>query len=229
MRLSTKSSTSSAISAIHVLRQKSGMDDDTYRDFLEAQAGVRSSTELNMAQAARVIERLRELAGEPVTKGAVAGLDTPVGGKLRALWIAGYNCAVVRDRSDRAMLKFLERQTGVSHTRFLAQARDGHSAIEGLKAWLGRAAKIEWPADSNDIIGAKRAVCDAQWRRLMEIGAVKAIGTAADPMQSLLFYAGKVTRQNRWETFTPEDYDQVQAALGRKLRTAIAARAEAST
>lgn len=222
MKLSTHSSTGSMIATIHVLKAKAGLDDDAYRDMLDQQTGKRSSTELNVREAGRVIDRLRELAGEPGVAGAVAGLDGPLGRKLRALWIAGWNLGVVRDRTDRAMLKFLERQSGVSHVRFLASARDGHAAIEGLKAWLGRAARVAWPSDSEDVIAAKRAVLDAQWRRLIEIGAVKPIGGAVDPMAGLEAYAARVTRQNRWDTFEAADYDQAQHALGRKLRAALA-------
>jgi hypothetical protein len=120
------------------------------------------------------------------------------------------------------MLSFLERQTGVSHVRFLQLARDGNSAVEGLKSWLGRQGKVDWPADSEDVIGAKRAVLDAQWRRLIQLGDVKPIGSAVDPMEDLQAYAARIVRQNRWETFRSADYDEVQKALGSKLRGALA-------
>jgi hypothetical protein len=210
------------ISTIHVLKARAGLDDEAYRDVMAQMAdGKRSSTELSVREAGRVIDRLRELAGDAgAAKGAITGLDSPVGRKLRALWIAGYDLGIVRDRTDRAMLGFVQRQTGVSHVRFLKEARDGSAAIEGLKSWLARTAKVEWPADTSNLIANKRAVLDAQWRRLIELGDVKAIGGAVDPMEDLQHYAGRVTRQNRWETFRPHDYDDVQAALGRKLRAA---------
>jgi hypothetical protein len=208
---------------IHALKARAGMGDDTYRDFLAKECeGKRSSNELSVREAGRVIEKLREVAGDNGgVKGAITGLDSPVGRKLRALWIAGYDLAIVRNRTDAAMLGFLERQTGVSHTRFLKDAGAGSSAIEGLKAWLVREAKIEWPADTANVIASKRSVLDAQWRRLIAIGDVKAVGSAVDPMENLQFYAVRVVRQNRWETMRPQDYDEVQAALGRKLRGAV--------
>lgn len=225
MKLSTHEATTSMISTIHVLKARAGFDDDTYRDFLQAQTGKRSAKDLSVTQAGRVIDRLREVTGDSgAGNGAVAGLDGPVGAKLRALWISGYNLAIVRDRSDRAMLSFLQRQTGVSHVRFLNEAGAGARAIEGLKSWLGRTGHVAWPADSEDVIAAKRAVLDAQWRKLIAIGAVKPVGGAVDPMADLLAYAGKITRQNRWDTFRPQDYDEVQKALGNKLRGALARR-----
>jgi hypothetical protein len=229
MQLTEHRAPTSMIATIHVLKGQLGFDDDAYRDFLYAQAKVRSAKDLSAASAARVIERMRELTGErSPAQGAVAGLDTAIGGKLRALWISGYNLGVVRARDDHAMLSFLERQTGVSHVRFLADARAGNSAIEGLKSWLGRAAHVAWPANSEDAILTKRAVLDAQWRRLIALGAVKPVGSAVDPMEDLLGYAGKVARLNRWEAFRSTDYDLVQKALGHKLRGALARREQAA-
>src|SRR5437868_5094602 len=129
------------LGAIHVLKKKAAMDDDTYRDFLHRETGARSAKNLTMAQGGLVIEKLRavtDVSSDPKAKGAVAGLSTPLGGKLRALWIAGYNLGIVQDRSDRAMLAFVERQTGVSHTRFFTDPRQGTQAVEGLKGWLAR-------------------------------------------------------------------------------------------
>ncbi len=226
MRLTERGATTSMIATIHVLKGQIGFDDDDYRDFLLKQTGVRSSKDLSVSQARRLIERMREIAGASgLARGAVAGLDGPIGSKLRALWISGHNLGIVRDRSDKAMLTYLERQTGVSHVKFLADAGAGAAAIEGLKSWLGRVGKVAWPADSEDVIGTKRAVLNAQWRRLIDMGEVKPIGQAVDPMEDLEAYAGRVVRQNRWESFRPIDYDEVQKALGNKLRGALARRA----
>jgi len=230
MRLSEQPATTTMIATIHVLKGQIGLDDDAYRDFLYQQAQVRSSKHLSVASAGRVIERMREITGErPAVKGSVAGLETPVGSKLRALWIAGYNLGIVRARDDKAMLAFLERQTGVSHVRFLGDPRAAASAIEGLKSWLARAGRVEWPANSDDVIGAKRAVLDAQWQRLIASGEIKPIGRNVDPMEDLQHYAGRIVRMNRWETFQAGDYDLVAKALGNKLRGALARREQAGT
>lgn len=226
MQLSTQPATTSMISTIHVLKTKAALDDDTYRDFLARVTGKRSAKDLTVREAGRVIDELRQAAGEPGPAGAVTGLDSAVGGKLRALWIAGWNLGIVHDRTDRAMLVYLQRQTGVSHVRFLQSAGSAAAAIEGLKAWLSRQAGVEWPAQGDDVIAAKRAILDAQWRRLIELGAVKPIGQAVDPMLDLEGYACKVVRQNRWDSFRAEDYDEVQKALGNKLRGALARQAE---
>jgi hypothetical protein len=221
--------TNSQIATIHTLAGRVGLEGETYRDFLERETGKRSSKEVTTSQAGSVIERLKALAGQARTRGTVAGLETPVGAKLRALWIAGYNLGVVRARDDRAMLTFLERQTGVSHLRFLNNPGASASAIEGLKAWIARAAKVEWPADAersggdHGAIATKRAVINAQWAKLIEIGDVKPF-VAHQPMADLDQYAFRVARVQGWPFFTPHHYDDVSAALGRKLRGALARR-----
>jgi phage gp16-like protein len=225
------------ISTIHVLKAQAHFNDETYREFLQKHTGKRSAKELSPREAARVIEELRNVAGEANIRGAVAGLDSSIGGKLRALWIAGYNLGIVRERSDRAMLAFLQRQTGVSHTRFLKDAQAASSAIEGLKSWLERDGGVKWPSrhdlddltEGDRVIASKRAILDAQWRKLINIGAVKAIGQAVDPMEDLMFYAGRIVRQNQpWETMSSREYDEVQKALGSKLRGALARLSEAA-
>lgn len=229
MPLSAHLATTSMLSTIHVLKAKAKFDDDTYRDFIAKRAGgKRSAKELTTSEAGRVIEDLRSIIGEADIRGAVSGLDSAIGGKLRALWIAGYDLGVVRDRTDRAMLSFLQRQTGVSHTRFLQDSRAGTSAIEGLKSWLERTAGVDWPSDHSDVIASKRAVLDAQWRKLIAIGAVKPVGQAVDPMEDLQHYAGSIVRHNRWDTMQAHHYDQVQNALGRKLRGVMAGRDQAT-
>lgn len=224
MSLSSQPVTTSMIATIHTLKSRVGMDDDTYRDFLARETGKRSAKALTAREAGHVIEKLRDATGGAAASGAVAGLDSPIGGKLRALWIAGYDLGVVRDRTDRAMLSFMQRQTGVSHTRFLRGGRDGTSAIEGLKAWLAREAGVVWPDGVTDVMfgaASKRAVLNAQWARLIALGAVKKIGGAVDPMNDLLGYAARITWLHEWQAMEGRHYDDVQKALGRKLRAAL--------
>ncbi|MDQ2084683.1 regulatory protein GemA [Xanthobacteraceae bacterium Astr-EGSB] len=228
MSLNAPMATPKQIGFIHGLAKHAGLDDDTYRDFLEREAGVRSARNLTAAAADRVITTLRGSAGStgrPV--GAVAGLDSAVARKMQALWIAGHNLGIVRDRTDRAMLSFLERQTGVGHTRFLREPGASAKAIEGLKSWIAREGKVEWPADDRDAIANKRAILDAQWLRLVRLGAVEPF-ISTEPLGDLPAYAYRVAHKNGWEFFAPRDYDAVAAALGGKLRAALAKRRERS-
>jgi Protein of unknown function (DUF1018) len=217
------------LAAIHVLAKQAGMDEDTRRDFMQRETGHRSARDMSIAAAGRVIEKLREVTGQGATlpRGAVAGLGTPLGGKLRALWIAGYNLALVRDRSDRAMLAFVERQTGVSHTRFFTDPSQGTAAVEGLKGWLARNG-VSWPNEKDDVdaLASRRAIIDAQWLKLVSHDP-KLVWSSNDPMGDLLPFARRVTGMighPDWDAFLPSDLDQVQAALGRRLRAQHAGR-----
>ncbi|NJL09057.1 MAG: DUF1018 domain-containing protein [Methylacidiphilales bacterium] len=153
-------------------------------------------------------------------------IDGPYGPKLRALWISAWNLGVVRDRTDAAMLAFVERQTRIQRTRFLRAAADARKAVEGLKAWISREGGVGWPA-SDDPLAVRRAVIAAQWRRLVKLGAIDHHGFGAD--QALTSYIGTVARgSSRLGTglddpsLTAEQLDKVIVALGRKLRKALA-------
>jgi hypothetical protein len=209
--------TARQIGAIHALSHRAGFDDDMRRDYLEREAGVRSTKALTMRQAVDVIDKLKGLV-DGKTDGAVKGLDTPVAKKLRALWISGYDLGLVADRSDRAMLAFLERQTKVSHTRFLNQPGQASAAVEGIKEWLARDGGVEWPADRGDVVANKLAVMKAQWLKLVALGAVKPF-IESDPLGSTFeAYCFRIAGHNGWCFFEPAHYTAAQNALGRKLR-----------
>lgn len=224
----------SQIAIIHTLKSKSGMDDEAYRDFLSANFRVRSSKQLTPAQAGAAIDRLKVMSGqgEPMAQGAVAGLDTPIGSKLRALWIAAHDLGLVRDRTDRAMLAFLQRQTKVSHTRFLKHPSDATAAIEALKSWMARDAGVAWPVSGAGVTAQKQAVIEAQWMRLIDIGEVQPFSreTTLRATGELGAYIYRVTSRNDWPSLNHDTslFDRVQQALGKKLRGAMARRETAA-
>lgn len=191
------------IGAIHAIAKRLKLDEETRRDIIERETGKRSSRQLTAAEAGRVINHLKVLStpAQSVvgnTSNGARRLDGRYAGKLRALWISGWNLGVVREPSDKALLAFVERQTGLSHTRFLREPADAAKAIEALKAWLARAAGVEWPGPRADIIDVKRAVIVAQ-RRLLGLG---------DTSEALL---------------DPDMLDHAAQALGQKLRRQRAA------
>ncbi len=141
----------STIPAIYGLRKELGLDDDTARDLYHREVGVRSLRDMTPGQQVRVMQALQRQVR--TARSAPKGLVGPYAGKLQALWISGWNLGIVRDRTDAALLSFVERQSGISHTRFLRDAKDARKAIEGLKSWLAREALIEW-SDHADPIDA---------------------------------------------------------------------------
>lgn len=173
--------------AIHsLLRQIPHYTDDDYRALLKREfRGVSSSSLLSYAQAGKLIEILKVLAGQhPQVKPGSASssrrpaetVTGPYGAKLQALWISAWNLGVVDNRDDRALIAFIERQTKIAHPRWLNEHKDAKKAIEALKDWIAREAKVEWPNESQakkrgmDVsIASKRAVIAAQAARLADV------------------------------------------------------------
>ncbi|MPZ57590.1 MAG: DUF1018 domain-containing protein [Rhizobiales bacterium] len=174
------------------------------------ETGKLSAALLTEPEAGRIIDRLKQLqaAVDPGSKPAAGAIrmDGPYAAKLRALWIAGFNLGVVHDRTDRALCAFIERQTGISHPRFLREPADAAKAVEGIKAWLAREAGVRWGRETSDPVELKRAIVFAQHERLRALGAD--IGPAR------IWHCGAA------------QLDQVANARGRQLRAALARQAK---
>lgn len=209
--------TASSIKVIQTLRRKAGMDDDTYRDFLALHTGKRSSKELDEAQADRVIGRLRAIVPddrryEQTSKSAPSRrpserMDGPFAGKLRALWLTAYNLGLVENRDDRALIAFVQRQTGVTHARFLIEPQLAAKAIEGVKAIISRAhPELAKPLVERDPMLIKRAVVAAQHLILARLGV--------DPISAVAGSTGAAS------AIDGPTLDRVQIDLGRQIRAA---------
>lgn len=211
----------SALAAIHVGRKALGLDEETYRDLLERVTGQRSASGMNARQHEAVIGEMRRLGFKPDAAPAKR-LDGPFAKKLQALWIAGWNLGLVEDRRDQALLAFVARQTGLSHTRFLTDPRSAAKAIEGLKAWLARDGGVDWGDGSS----ALRRVCEAQ-ERMMARQAVVTVAVkepVAEPTtRALAGLAAAVVNVAMGPVPAPDDVAGWIArsnALGRKVRAA---------
>ena len=153
---------SKSIAAMHVAKKELGLDDETYRAVLVQVTGKSSSSDMSEAERQKVLEHFRERGFKAPSTGSRKRLEGRFAGKLQALWIAGWNLGLVRDRDDRALIAFVKRQTGIDHVRFLRHGQDATKAIEGLKGWLERSGGVDWKAftDPADCVVA------AQYRRL---------------------------------------------------------------
>ena len=164
-----------ALAAIHVAKKQLGLDDDTYRAALVTITGKSSTRDMSEAERNKVVAAFRQRGFKPASNGARKPLEGKYAAKLQALWIAGWNLGVVRNRDDSALIAFVERQTGLSHVRFLHDAGDALKAIEALKAWIGREGKVDWSVGDHlpywmRLAGAKIAI--AQWNILVASQAV---------------------------------------------------------
>lgn len=158
----------STLAVLHIAKKNLGLDDDTYRAKLTNITGKSSAKDMTEVERQKVLTVFRNEGFEPTSKPSKKLLQGKYAKKLQALWIAGYNLGVVRDRRDAALLAFVKRQTGIDHTRFLHYADDARAAVEALKGWLRREAGVmfgntngyDWLAKD----GAK--IAWAQWKIL---------------------------------------------------------------
>ena len=129
---------------IHIAKKQLGLDDDTYRDFLEGITGKRSAADCTMSQLNLVLRRM-EAAGfkrggkkySPRTRHKP--LKTPID-KIRALWIDCAKQGKVADRTEVGLRKFIKRQTGVDKIDWLLPEQ-AQKVIEALKIIQEREAK----------------------------------------------------------------------------------------
>ncbi|UIY44117.1 regulatory protein GemA [Methylobacterium radiotolerans] len=232
--MSLRTITPEQIRTIHAIKTRTKLNEMSYRAMLSAY-GVPSSKDLSREDADRLIIRMRDIPGAstPVQRAKASGKYAT---KLQAMWLALYNLGAVVDRRDGAMHAFLERQTGVQHTRFLQQASEAHKAIEALKAWMVREGVV-WPVMTGDPgidrMAMKRAVLRAQWQRLTALGAVRAFGDPAECdglaeyVSAVAFGSPRRISSLDAPILEASHLDGAAVALGRKIRKAQAPATEA--
>lgn len=210
---------SKQIGAIHALKARIGLDDDSYREVLQAETGQRSAKGLSVAQAGRVLDRLKAWTNpaapaaaapaKPAAEGALRLEGTYVG-VCRALWLACYNLGLVRDRTDRALVAFVERQTGIASLNWVHDGKDARKVIEALKGWLGRS-DITWDVPAATL--TKWGYTLPRWRKLAVIRAqlkrLAELGEHAAPTRAALDAADE------------RGLDEISSDLGRQLRKAL--------
>lgn len=211
--------TAPQIKAIHYLKKAAGLTDADYRGLLKDRYRVVSSKDLSESAAGGLIKQLKELSGQTSGRRAKDTVSGKYASVLRALWIAAHNLAIVRDVDDRALIAFVQRQTGVTHTRFLSEKIEGDKAIEALKAWIAREAGLVWPtpAQARDlnisvVTARKRTVLHAIAARIIQFGP---------PLFSLQRYL-KLSCLPPLVQMTDAQLDKLAAQLGAQLRGYVA-------
>jgi hypothetical protein len=193
--------TRSQIAAIHAEAKRLGLDEASRRDLIAAHGGgKRSSKDLSYGEAVRVIAALKdvsrgmpEASAPPRAWPTLSGRYVPI---ARALWIAGYNLGVIRDRTDAAMIAWVRRQTGIDHVSWVGPD-DGGRIVDALKQWISRETGVYWPAKTTDPRLRKRAVLVAQHRLL-----------------------GRRDELAPLSEMSNDDMDALSARLGREIRRA---------
>lgn len=125
------------VKAIKASQRQLQMDDTTYRDMLQALTGQRSATELNQAQAAKVLDYLRRQGAVNPKADRHSGKRRPVPAPDRAAMVAKVH----------ALLGALGEATGQPHGMAYADA------ICKRNGWA-EAVDFCGPLELHDLIGA---------------------------------------------------------------------------
>lgn len=202
--------TRAQIGAIHALKSRIGLDEGGYREVLKG-FGVISSKDLSRVAAAQLIDRWKGSApaqpaadrSKPRARGALH-LDGPYAGVCRALWLTAWNLGLLRDRTDRALVAFVERQTKIAHLNWVRDPADGNKAIEALKGWITRETGMRWPTEK----GARQAGVSLSTARKLSVIATQKhlLGIEHAPV----------------EHASDPDLDAATQAFGRAIRAARA-------
>lgn len=211
----------SALAKIHVAKKQLGMDEDAYRDMLDRTVGQRTAKGLSEAQCGKVLEEFKRLGFQPSLKGGSKTRRKALEGrfvkKLQALWIAGWNLGIVRNRDDKALLAFVKRQAGVDSTRFLHHAEDAAKAIEALKGWLARDGGVDWNRRNLEPLFKQLngyRIARAQFTRL-----APALG-APDFYREFMGEARLISGKAPHFMATEADWQPVMNEFGRRIRAA---------
>ena len=199
----------SMIRSFHAARNRAGLRDEEFRDWLERDFGTRHISELGpkAPAALRAINGKADAVAKPAGRHQLGG---PYAKKLQALWLSAWNLGIIRNKDDKAMLAFVERQTGIQRTEFLRNWKDARKAVEALKSWIAREGGVNWTtgryrdAYKND---PRYQVVAAQLRKLYG---------KRDILDELVIALGTADLDN----LRPDDWVQLQQTLGERIRRA---------
>lgn len=128
------------IQLIHIAKSQLHLDDGTYRQMLTEITDKDSCSKMGKSELVAVFEHLKTLGFEtkPAKRaGKVALADDAQSRKIRSLWLTLHELGTVRNSSEQALAKYIERQTGKSALQFISTA-DAIRVIETLKKWEKR-------------------------------------------------------------------------------------------
>nr|WP_067289819.1 regulatory protein GemA [Marinobacterium profundum] len=150
MKHPQKDNRKAALAQIHIGKKQLALDDDSYRDMLQGLTGLRSCSDMTLAQLYQVITQL-QAAGFKAKGGAPRrskGYYSPKSqGQLidvmRARWIQMHQMGIVNDGSESALTAYALRMSsqinggvGIARLEWLErEPKIAAKVLEALKKW----------------------------------------------------------------------------------------------
>ncbi len=130
---------SKIIQLIHIAKSQIGLSDEDYRAVLESSTAKKTScSEMTLFELNEVLKAMKKLGFKVKkleTREEEIGWDAS---KAQMDYIKGMWERVARDKSDRALYKFIKRITGADHPRFMT-AKDSQKVIIALRKMMADA------------------------------------------------------------------------------------------
>lgn len=129
---------SKIIQLIHIAKSQIGLSDEDYRAVLESTAKKTSCSKMTLFELNEVLKAMKKLGFKVKkleTREEEIGWDAS---KAQMDYIKGMWELVARDKSDRALYKFIKRITGADHPRFMT-AKDSQKVIIALRKMMADA------------------------------------------------------------------------------------------
>ena len=126
---------SKIIQLIHIAKSQIGLSDEDYRAVLESTTKKTSCSDMSLFELDEVLKAMKKL-GFKVKK--LETKDNEIGwdaSKEQMDYIKGMWELVARDKSDRALYKFIKRITGADHPRFMRSV-DSQKVIVALRKMM---------------------------------------------------------------------------------------------
>lgn len=134
------------IQLIHIAKSQLALDDSTYRANLTQLTGKDSTKAMTIAELRKVFEDLKTKGFKTTpAKSTKFKRDSSMAGDnqsklIRHLWLSLHDLGEVKNSSEQALAKYVERQTGVSALQWLTMSQ-ASQVIESLKKWEMRILK----------------------------------------------------------------------------------------
>jgi phage gp16-like protein len=132
------------VAKVKIAQKQLGMDDDTYRAFLEGVTGKRSASILKVWELENAMKAMRAkgFKDKPAkSAGTRPQADDEQSRLIRSLWLQLHEAGKVRDPGERALIHWVRGQfkssDGIEALQWLS-VRQKRRIIEQLKQWLAR-------------------------------------------------------------------------------------------